>query len=316
MKLLWLPGLLLTATLALSAPAPDDTLLYFSPGPLKPELVRVKRDLVQWRLDDQYFEMGPDLPGTAGPVLIGTAAQIQRLGQAHEISVETFGPVRGFESLFPEMCAPQPDPAAAVINITNGYHDEEAVAALLLQFETNFPSLAQRQQIGSTHKGRPIWTLKISDNVATEEPEPRVVIDAGIHAREFAGPEVALDIIWQLLYGYTNNAAFASWVNGMEIYVIPCLNPDGRYFCDTVSTSWRKNGRNNDTNAAMSISYDGVDLNRNSSFHWGSDNIGSSTNIGDSDYRGPSPASEPEIQAYDALLQRVRPGYTFSLHSY
>ena len=316
MKLPWLPGLLLTATLALSAPAPDETLLYFSPGPLKPERVRVKRDVVQWRLDDQYFEIGPDLPGTAGPILVGTPTQIERIRQALGISVETFGPVRGFEALFPNLCAPQPDPAAAVINITNGYHDEEAVAALLLQFETNFPALAQRQQIGSTHWGRPIWTLKISDNVATEEPEPRVVIDAGIHAREFAGPEVALDIIWQLLYGYTNNPVFASWVDGLEIYVIPCLNPDGRYFCDTVSTSWRKNGRNNDTNVAMNVAFDGVDLNRNSAFHWGSDEIGSSTNIGDSDYRGPSPASEPEIQAYDALLQRVRPGYTFSIHSF
>jgi carboxypeptidase T len=150
-------------------------------------------------------------------------------------SVQTFGPVRGYETSSRKSARRRPSPAMGAINVTNGYHDEEAVAALLLQFQTNFPALAQRIQIGSTHWGRAIWALKISDNVATDEPEPRVVIDANIHAREYAGPEVALDIIWQLLYGYTNNPTFASWVDGMEIYVIPCLNPDGRYSTATPS---------------------------------------------------------------------------------
>ena len=178
-------------------------------------------------------------------------------------------------------------PGTAAINITNGYHDEEAVASLLTQFETNFPALAKKIQIGATTWGRPIWALKISDNAATEEPEPRVVIDANIHAREYAPSEVALDIIWQLLYGYTNNPTFASWVDGMEIYVIPCLNPDGRYYCDTVDSDWRKNGRDNNRNGSMTCPTDGVDLNRNSSFHWGSDNEGSSSTSSDDTYRGP-----------------------------
>lgn len=305
------------ATPALAAAEPPAPLVYFSAYPAQPELVRLKRDIYKWRLDGALFDPGPSFPGISDPVLVGTTQQIQRLNPSLAAAVRVLGPVRGYETLFPEFCAPLPLAGTkGAINVTNGYHDEEAVAALLTQFQTNFPALARKIQIGSTHWGRPIWALKISDNVAAEEPEPRVVIDANIHAREYVGPEVALDIIWQLLYGYTNNAAFASWIDGMEIYVIPCLNPDGRYLCDTISTSWRKNGRNNDTNAAMNSSYDGVDLNRNSSFHWGSDDIGSSTNIGDADYRGPSPASEPEIQAYDALLQRVRPGFTLSIHSF
>ena len=309
--------LLLLATVSFASAASEESRVYFSPYPAQPERVRLKRDIVQWRLGDQYFDEGPHIEGEPAPILVGTLRQIQIVNQTLAISVKTFGPVRGFEAMFPEACAPMPlSMSKAAVNITNGYHDEESVAALLTQFETNFPALAQKIQIGSTHWGRAIWALKISDNVATEEPEPRVVIDANIHAREYVGPEVALDIIWQLLYGYTNNATFASWVNGMEIYVIPCLNPDGRYFCDTVDPDWRKNGRDNNRSGTMTFSVDGVDLNRNSSFDWGHDNSGSSPNISDSDYRGPSPASEPEIQAYDAFLQRVRPALTFSIHSY
>ena len=302
------------AVFAAAEPAP--ALVYFSPYPAVPEQVRTHRDVVRWRLGDQLFDEGPCLEGVPFPVLVGTTQQIAAVNQMLATSVQTFGPLRGYEQILPQFCAPEPEPALGAINVTNGYHDEEAVAALLTQFETNFPALAKKIQIGCTTFGRPIWALKISDNVATEEPEPRVAIDANIHSREFAPPEVALDVIWQLLYGYTNNATFASWVDGMEIYVIPCLNPDGRYYCDTISTSWRKNGRDNNRDGSMTYPTDGVDLNRNSSFFWGSDDEGSTSYAADDTYRGPYAASEPEIQAYDAFLQRIRPGFTLTLHSY
>ena len=315
MKWLSASSVLLLASLSFAAAAPEvDTYLYFSPYPAQPERVRVARDLVRWRLGDQFFDQGPRLPGEPYPILLGTEAQIQKLNQARTTPVKTYGPLRGYYDFFPK-AAFRPLDARGIINVTNAYHDEEDVSLLLTEFATNFPALAQKMQIGCTHMGRPIWALKISDNVAVDEPEPRIVIDANIHANEFPGTEVALDIIWQLLYGYTNNPTFASWVNGMEIYVIPCLNPDGRFLCDYTGFDWRKNGRNNDSSTNMNYPTDGVDLNRNSSFGWNTGTNGSSTNYWFIDYRGTCPASEPEIQAYDALLQRVRPGYTLSCHT-
>ncbi len=127
---------------------------------------------------------------------------------------------------------------------------------------------------------------------------------------------MALDIIWQLLCATSNHPSYAAWVDDLEIYVIPCLNPDGRHACDYIYSLWRKNGRDNDHNGILTYPADGVDLNRNSAFHWGSDDEGSSPLPHSNGYRGPSPASEPEIQAYDALIQRVRPAFTLSLHSY
>ena len=315
MKWLSASVLLWFATLSFAAPVPEaDTYVYFSPYPEQPERVRVARDLVRWRIGDQFFDQGPRLPGEPFPILLGTEAQIQKLNLARATPVKTYGPLRGYYDFFPKATY-QPLDARGIINVTNGYHDEEDISLLLTEFATNFPALAQKMQIGCTHMGRPIWALKISDNVAVDEPEPCVVVDANIHANEFPGTEVALDIIWQLLYGYTNNATFASWVDGMEIYVIPCLNPDGRFLCDYTGDPWRKNGRSNDSNTNMTYPNDGVDLNRNSSFDWNTGISGSGTNYWNVDYRGTRPASEPEIQAYDALLQRVRPGYTFSCHT-
>ena len=310
----WL--LVLFSPVAFGAAEPDAAPVYFSPFPAVPEQVRTHRDVVRWRLAGELFDEGPCLEGVPFPVLVGTTQQIAAVDRMLATSVQTFGPLRGYEAILPQFCAPAPEPGVSAINVTNGYHDEEAVASLLSQFEAEFPALAKKIQIGATTLGRPIWALKISDNVDAEEPEPRVVIDANIHSREFAPPEVALDLIWQLLYGYSSNATFASWVDGMEIYVIPCLNPDGRYLCDTVSTSWRKNGRDNNRSGTWTYPTDGVDLNRNSSFFWGSDDEGSTPTAADDTYRGPYPASEPEIQAYDAFLQRVRPGFTLTLHSY
>ena len=311
----WLSAsiLLLLGSLSFAATAPDTSRIYFSPYPLQPQRVLVKREYYQWRLGNQFFDEGPQLEGETYPLLIGTLEQIQAINRTRSTSVKTYGPVRGYDAFFPKSPY-QPLDAKGVINITNDYHDEEDVALLLTQFETNFPALAKKIQIGSTIWNRPIWALKISDNVAVDESETRAVFDANIHANEEAGPEVALDIIWQLLYGYTNNSTFASWVDNMEIYVIPCLNPDGRYYCDSVTNTWRKNLHDNDNNGVINTN-DGVDLNRNSAFDWGLDNDGSSTNLYDVDYRGQHPASEPEIQAYDALLQRVQPACTLSIHS-
>lgn len=321
MKSLWILAvgglaLFLFVSTVRAAPTPEEnSLVYFSPSPDQPEPVRSARDIIRWRLDGQLFERGSDREGEPTPILAGTPEQIQTLNRSRTTPVKTYGPVCGTDDLLPRAPFALLDAKGAIV-ITNGYHNEEDVALLLGQFETNFPSLAKRIQIGSTHLGRPIWALKISDNVAIEETEPRVVIDADIHAREYPGTEVALDIIWQLLYGYTNHATFASWIDGMEIYVIPCLNPDGRYLCRSTNELWRKNGRDNDRNNNMTYPNDGVDLNRNSSFDWNTGESGSSTSISAENYRGPSPASEPEIQAYDALLQRVRPGFTLSMHSY
>ncbi len=79
-------------------------------------------------------------------------------------------------------------------------------------------------------------------------------------------------------------------------------NPDGRKKAET-GLSWRKNTNNNYCSNTNSR---GADLNRNFDFQWGCCG-GSSGSQCDSTYRGPSPASEPEMQSLQAYAQSIFP---------
>src|SRR5690606_35297117 len=59
----------------------------------------------------------------------------------------------------------------------------------------------------------------------------------------------------------------------------------------------------------------GVDLNRNYPKGWGSCNGSSGSRTSDT-YRGEAPASEPETQAMMKLIQKIRPVFDISYHSY
>ena len=113
-------------------------------------------------------------------------------------------------------------------------------------------------------------------------------------------------MIDQLLTQYGSDPDTTAWVDGLEIYIIPCFNPDGRYYCSEVNSSWRKNARDNNGDGVIEFGIDGVDLNRNFPFEWSSAIPGTF---------GPWAASEPESQSLMVFLERVRPAFHLSLHS-
>lgn len=68
--------------------------------------------------------------------------------------------------------------------------------------------------------------LKISYN---HKPKPIILIDAGIHAREWIAPAVVLYIIHQLV----ENSDNAKLIENVDWIVIPSLNPDGYEYSHT-----------------------------------------------------------------------------------
>ena len=50
--------------------------------------------------------------------------------------------------------------------------------------QTAHPDIVQIRSIGKSYQGRDLWVAKVSDNVATDEPEPEVMFDSLHHARE------------------------------------------------------------------------------------------------------------------------------------
>lgn len=190
--------------------------------------------------------------------------------------------------------------------VDEGYKTSKEVEEFLKEMSRSYSDIAELVEIGKSVEGRSIWALKISDDVAVKDlTEPSILFNSMHHAREIMSPEVSIDIIEYLLQGYSTDSKVKAWVDSNEIWVIPMLNVDGNSKVWNGDSMWRKNTRNG---------Y-GVDLNRNYPFNWNSCN-GSSGFQFSPTYRGPKPASEPETQALMTLVEKIKPVFDISYHSY
>ncbi len=161
---------------------------------------------------------------------------------------------------------------------------------------TAYPDLiSEKAPIGNSHEERPIHFVRISNSPDTDQDKPEVLYDALHHAREPASLHQLITFMWYLLENYGTDAEVTYIVDNLELYFVPCVNPDGYVFNELNEPDgggmWRKNRRNNGDGTF------GVDLNRNYGLGWGFDNDGSSPNPMSEIYRGPSAFSEPETQA-------------------
>ena len=104
-------------------------------------------------------------------------------------------------------------------------------------------------------------------------------------------------------------------VNTTELWFVCVNNPDGYEYTFTEGNRlWRKNLADNNDDGQITIG-DGVDPNRNFSSNWGRDDDGSSPDPESETYRGPSPASEPETQAMEALFAEIHPVFQKNDHT-
>jgi len=178
-----------------------------------------------------------------------------------------------------------------------GYFTYVEMQQILDSMALLYPTLISVKQPLSPQsiEGRNIWQVKISDNPAVNENEPEVLYNSLHHAREAASLSQLIFYMWYLLENYSTNPEIKGIVDNSEMYFVPCVNPDGYVYNQTINPfgggMWRKNRKVNGDGTF------GVDLNRNYSEHWGYDNIGSSPTTSSDTYRGLSAFSEPETQA-------------------
>lgn len=201
------------------------------------------------------------------------------------------------------------------IVVNDGYHDDLMIQRLLKAFNEDYRALTRLEQIGTTWQERPIWALKICGDPTLETDKPAFLFVAAHHGNELLSMEFVLDMIHVLTTRYETDAKVRKWVDSAEIWCIPLANPDGCHrFFHTVAAG-RKNGRDNNGNGLDDYS-DGVDINRNYPFHWHSlGEEGSKSDPSAGWYRGPEPASEPEVRAIMALADRERFVAAISYHT-
>jgi hypothetical protein len=178
------------------------------------------------------------------------------------------------------------------------YADEDTLAS-------TYPALTELFTIGASYEGRLLRVLKLANknHVVLAGPKPRFFLMANIHGREFITPEVAMQFAKLLLNSYGRDADTTWLLDWHEVYILVTANPDGHAHNEQAFTFWRKNA--NPIYQALCPGLYGTDLNRNSSFQWGT--AGSSDQPCDEVYRGQSAASDLETQAIQTYVTSLFP---------
>lgn len=90
-----------------------------------------------------------------------------------------------------------------------------------------YPEICELQQFGSSVQNRPLYFMKISDNVSQNEAEPEVKLVGSIHGDETVGFVMLTRLIQLLTEQYATDPRIANIVNNTEIWIAPLMNPDG-----------------------------------------------------------------------------------------
>jgi murein tripeptide amidase MpaA len=171
-------------------------------------------------------------------------------------------------------------------------------------------------------QGRQVNALRLRAGAGGENRRG-VLLVGGTHARELMNPdlliEMAVDLVASYLSGNDVILNGRTWpaadvrliLETIDLYLLPCVNPDGRQYVMTVDGLWRKNRRDNQGTAC-----DGVDLNRNVDLLWGVTEGQTSCDPCVDIYCGPSVFSEPETRNVRHLLDAHAIDYFADVHSY
>lgn len=185
-----------------------------------------------------------------------------------------------------------------------------------------FPQLCTRVQLPNRSVlGRPIFALRMRGG--SNSNRRSVLIVGGMHARELMNPDAIVDLQLDLVRCYLNETGLSignrRWeavdikimIEALDIWMLPCANPDGREYVMKVDDMWRKNLRDN-----PGTPDDGVDNNRNCEIMWGVTTGGTTCNPKDQFYLGSGPFSEPESLNIKDLCDQHRIDVFLDVHSF
>ncbi|MCD6347226.1 MAG: T9SS type A sorting domain-containing protein [Bacteroidales bacterium] len=165
------------------------------------------------------------------------------------------------------------------------YHDYQETMDEMTAIAAAYPEITQLTSIGESVAGRNIACIKISDNVEEDEDEPPILIVGCHHGNEVLSVEATLYQLNYLVQNYGIDPEVTAWVNSMEIWFVPLVNPDGR-------------------EAVRRTNDHGVDLNRNYNFEF--EAVG---NHGDEAF------SEPETSALRDFAAQFPPIMSLTYHT-
>jgi hypothetical protein len=187
---------------------------------------------------------------------------------------------------------------------------------ILVGLEGLYPGVCDLDTVGySTRDSVPMLRFKISDNVGLAEDEPAVFYCGGVHADEVLGVEVVMNFVVDIMERYgRGDLEVVDYVNSLEIYCVPFINPEGHIVVEEGDTDWRKNKCDNDDNGIFDF-HDGVDNNRNYDFGWYIDDGPEAVTPESLMYKGEAPFTQTENIALAEFGWLYRPLIALDYHS-
>ncbi len=129
------------------------------------------------------------------------------------------------------------------------YHSYQEIKDTFALIANTYPNICQLETIAVSPTGKYVIALKITENPAVENHRPRLEWDGTTHGNENIGTEICWYFVRQLTEGYGVDPLITHLVNTREIWIIPCVNPEG------LINRTRSNSNN-------------VDLNRDYGYAW------------------------------------------------
>ena len=223
-------------------------------------------------------------------------------------------------------------------NWWNGYKDEVLVEKIVKEMAHRYPEALHLKVVGKSVQGRPLYALQLHTGETATRERPALLFVSAHHGNEPLSIDYVLDTLWLFLQDPELNRdrslpsldlpplveledsrrdLLREIRNHYDLWFFPLVNPDGlHYFWREGASGGRKNRKIHSRNR-RNEPMEGVDLNRNYPFHWGSGRLKSSSGDPRSVfYRGPRPASEPETRAVMQLVRKHRFILALSFHTY
>ncbi len=250
------------------------------------------------------------VPGGVEVDLVLSAAEVVRLrGQGVRLDVKKNRDGKTVTQLAAEQ-------AASGYTVWRSYDEPGGIRDELYQIVHDNPQRVKLEVIGHSVQGREIIALKVTQGAGIPDgTRPAVLYNSAQHSREWISVEVNRRLLHYFVDNYGEDAEVTNLVNTRELWFVLVANPDGYQYTFDTERLWRKTLRDNDGDGQITNA-DGVDPNRNFDEHWNYDDEGSSSQFSSETFRGTGPASEPETQAMQGLLDRLHFKFMVNYHSF
>ncbi|XP_021345704.1 carboxypeptidase B-like [Mizuhopecten yessoensis] len=180
--------------------------------------------------------------------------------------------------------------------IVGRFSRHSEIDSWLTAIESEFGELATVESIGQSYEGRDMKIIKIGK--ASPNPKPVIWVEAGIHAREWISPAVAVWTIDKFIRNYGLDDDVTYMLDTFDWFFLPSANPDGYEYTFTNDRLWRK------TRSPQRRGCYGVDPNRNFDVDFGG--AGTSRDPCADTYPGTQAFSEPETDNIRKSIWSVR----------